>query len=142
MNDDDSGAKSALNAYAAAVYAKDVEAFAAAYTPDAHTFDAWGLWELKGEAALREMATGWFGSLGDERVIIEFSDLSLTASDEVAWAHAAITFAAESASGERLRAMTNRATFCLARSQGTWKIAHEHTSLPIDMATMSAIRER
>lgn len=142
MNDQDSGAKSALNAYAQAVYTKDIEAFVAVYTPDAHTFDAWGQWELRGADALREMASGWFGSLGDERVIIEFGDLTLTANDDIAWAHTAVTFAAESASGERLRAMTNRATFCLTRQQGTWHIAHQHTSLPIDMATMTAIRER
>ena len=37
-----------LTAYAQAVRAKDVEAFAALYDPDVHVFDMWGTWSLRG----------------------------------------------------------------------------------------------
>ena len=55
-----------------AVFARDVDAFAALYDQDVHVFDMWGGWSLRGIAAWRRMAEGWFGSLGDERVRVTF----------------------------------------------------------------------
>jgi ketosteroid isomerase-like protein len=53
-----------LRAYAAAVYAKDVDAFAALYAEDVQVFDMWGQWSHRGIEAWRTMAAGWFSSLG------------------------------------------------------------------------------
>lgn len=142
MNEQESQVKAVLDAYAAAVCARNVDAFVELYDADVHIFDAWGQWELRGAGAWREMVTDWFGAHEDERDVVEINEVEIVAAEDVAWTHATITFAWESAAGERLRTMTNRATMCLAKEDGAWKIVHEHTSLPIDMETMTAIRER
>jgi uncharacterized protein (TIGR02246 family) len=142
VTDQQADIRAVLDAYAAAVYAKDVDAFVAIYDDDVHVFDAWGEFESRGIDAMRAMAAGWFGSLGDERVPVEYDDVAIAVSGDVAFAHATVTFVGESATGERLRATTNRFTFCLAKRDGAWKIVHEHASLPIDMASMTAIVAR
>lgn len=132
----------ALAAYAAAVNAKDVQAFAAIYDDDVHIFDSWGRWQYAGIDEWRAMAAGWFGSLGDETVEVAFADLRSVVGDDVAFGYAAVTFTGISATGERLRAMTNRLSIGLQKKDGVWKVVHEHTSLPIDLASGSAIFSR
>lgn len=129
----------ALEAYAAAVYAKDVEAFTSLYADDVHVFDSWGQWQYSGIGEWREMAAGWFSSLGAERVDVEFHDVRSAIGEDVAFAHAAVTFAGVSAQGERQRSVTNRLTLNLVKKDGGWKIAHEHSSLPIDMESGKGI---
>jgi uncharacterized protein (TIGR02246 family) len=132
----------ALAAYAAAVHAKDVEAFTALYADDVHVFDSWGHWQYSGIGEWRQMAAGWFGSLGDERVEVEFHDVRSSIGADIAFGHAAVTFTGVSAQGERQRSMTNRLTLNLAKQDGAWKIIHEHSSLPIDMESGKGIFSR
>ncbi|WP_426300379.1 nuclear transport factor 2 family protein [Arthrobacter sp. R-11] len=88
------------------------------------------------------MATAWFGSLGDETVEVGFSEVGSAVGQDVAFGHAAVTFAAVSGSGERLRAMTNRFSVGLGLRDGAWKVVHEHSSLPIDLGSGKGIFER
>lgn len=67
--------QSALQAYTDAVYAKDVDAFVAVFDDEVRVFDMWGSWSHDGIEAWRAMAVGWFDSLGDERVRVEFADV-------------------------------------------------------------------
>ena len=97
-----------LEAYKAAVYAKDVDAFVALYDKDVWVFDMWGRWSYGGAEAWREMVTDWFGSLGSERVAVEFADVKTTSAREVVVAHAFVTYKGLSAEGEELRALENR----------------------------------
>jgi uncharacterized protein (TIGR02246 family) len=121
-----------LEAYAAAVRAKDVDAFVGLYADDVRSFDLWGVWEYDGKAALRGMATEWFGSLAsDEEVAVRFDDVRTQAGPEVAAVSAFTTFAAVSPDGTESRSMNNRLTWVLRKEEnGSWKIAHEHTSAP------------
>ncbi len=135
MSPDHTPVTRALGAYAAAVRAKDVDAFVDIYADDVHVFDAWGRWEHVGSAAWRAMATEWFGSLGTELVDVTFAEVRASIGSDVAFASAAVTYAATSAAGESLRSMTNRITVGLERTDGDWKVVHEHTSLPIDLAS-------
>ena len=60
MTTDHNPATEVLSAYAAAVNAKDVEAFVALYDEDVHVYDTWGTWEYNGIEAWRAMAaSGW-----------------------------------------------------------------------------------
>lgn len=95
-----------LDAYKAAMYAKDVNAFCANYAEDTHVFDMWGEWVYEGLGAWRKMAEGWFASLGDERVVVEFTDVRIAASGEMAVIEAFVSYSGESAQGERLRTCT------------------------------------
>jgi uncharacterized protein (TIGR02246 family) len=120
-----------LNAYAAAVRAKDVDAFLNLYADDVRTFDLWSVWSYDGKAALREMVAEWFGSLGTDVVAVEFDDVRSDTGNDVAAVSAFTTYRGLSADGEELRSMNNRLTWVLRKeADGTWKIAHEHTSAP------------
>jgi uncharacterized protein (TIGR02246 family) len=127
--------ESLLDAYRDAVDAKDVDAFVAIFADDVRVFDMWGTWSHDGIDAWREMAEGWFGSLGDERVRVDFDDVQTTVGEDVAVLSAFVTFAGLSADGEELRSMNNRLTWGLRTVDGTWKVVHEHTSAPVEIAT-------
>ena len=121
-----------LDRYAAAVRAKDVDAFVGLYADDVRTFDLWSVWSYDGKEALRGVVAEWFGSLPDDEVVaVKFDDVRTQTGDDVAAVSAFTTFAAESPDGTELRSMNNRLTWILRReADGDWKIAHEHTSAP------------
>jgi uncharacterized protein (TIGR02246 family) len=121
-----------LAAYAAAVRAKDVDAFVGLYADDIRTFDLWQEWTYDGKDALHGMVAEWFGSLADdEEVSVRFDDVRTEAGSDVAALSAFTTFAAVSPDGTESRSMNNRLTWVLRKeADGAWKIAHEHTSAP------------
>lgn len=120
-----------LEAYAAAVRAKDVEGFVGLYEDDVRTFDLWSEWSYDGRDAVRGMVTEWFGSLGTDVVAVEFDEVRTQGGDDVGAVSAFLTFRGLSAEGEELRSMNNRLTWVLRKdADGAWKIAHEHTSAP------------
>jgi uncharacterized protein (TIGR02246 family) len=121
-----------LDAYAAALRAKDVDAFVGLYADDVRTFDLWSEWSYDGKDALRAMVAEWFGSLADDEVVeAEFDEVRSQAGESVAGVSAFTTFRAVSSDGEERRSMNNRLTWVLRKDgDGAWKIAHEHTSAP------------
>jgi len=128
-----------LDSYRTAVLARDADAFAALYDDDVHVFDMWGTWSLRGIEAWRDMAAGWFASLGTDRVLVGVSETSSTMSGDLAIGHAVLTFTAVSAEGRELRSLSNRITMALRRTGESWKVIHEHTSAPIDHQSTKAI---
>jgi uncharacterized protein (TIGR02246 family) len=126
------GMEQMLKAYAAAVRAKDVDAFMDLYADDVRNFDLWTEWSYDGKDALRGMVAEWFGSLGDdEEVVVEFDDVRTTDGGDVAAVSAFTTYAAVAPDGTRLRSMNNRLTWVLRKdADGDWKVVHEHTSAP------------
>ena len=134
-----SDVQSAFDSYRDAVYAKDVDAFVGLYDPAVQVFDMWGVWSYDGRDAWRGMATEWFGSLGDERVGVEFTHVRSEIAGDLAFAHALVTYTGLSAEGKALRAMTNRISWVLRRSGGAWRVVHEHSSAPVDFETQKAI---
>jgi uncharacterized protein (TIGR02246 family) len=139
MSDQDQ-IQSILEAYKTAVRAKDADAFVALFDDDVQVFDMWGQWRYEGAKAWHSMAKEWFGSLGDDQVTVEFSDIEILASETVAAAHATVTFTGFSASGEKLRSMDSRLTWALRKSpDGQWRVLHEHTSAPLDSETLKGI---
>lgn len=132
----------ALAQYKATAYAKDVDAFVSLYADDVHVFDMWNQWELRGIGAWRGMAEEWFGSLGTERVVVSFSDVAATVGADIALGHATVTYTAVSAEGKELRSLDNRMTIALRRTGDAWKIFHEHTSGPIEHASMKGMIKR
>jgi len=131
-----------LDAYKAAVFAKNVDAFVALYDQDVCVFDMWSKWSYNGIEAWRKLVTDWFGSLGTERVSVDVSDVRVVAAQDVAVVYAFVTYRGLSAEGEALRAMSNRLTLALKQRSGTWRIVHEHTSAPVDFETSKVIVQR
>jgi ketosteroid isomerase-like protein len=131
-----------LHDYKAAVYAKDVDSFLGLYDRDVLVFDMWGVWSYDGIASWREMVTGWLGSLGTERVVVDFAEAQSTVAGDLAVVHAYVTFKAVSADGVDLRSLDNRLTMTLRQQSDGWKITHQHTSSPIDPSTAKVIFKR
>ena len=129
-------------AYAAAVLAKDAEAFARLYAPDVQVFDTWARWSYEGVDDWKGMAAEWFGSLGEERVAVRFDGVRTVVDGDLAFAHAFVTYAALGPDGTELRSMDNRLTWALARADDRWTIVHEHTSSPADLATEKVMLQR
>lgn len=142
MADPDKSIERVLEAYAAAVHAKDVEAFMRLYDPAVRVFDAWGVWSHDGAAAWRIAVEGWLMSLGTERVRVTFDDVGTIAGRDVAVVSAIVTYAGISAQGEELRTMQNRITWALRTAGHVMRIVHEHTSAPIDFDESKAILQR
>ena len=123
--------KEMLDAYAAAVRAKDVDAFVSLYADDVRTFDLWSRWSYDDREAFRGMVTEWFGSLGGDVVAVEFDEVRTQTGGDVAAVSAFATYRALSPEGEELRSMNNRLTWVLRKdADGAWRIVHEHTSAP------------
>jgi ketosteroid isomerase-like protein len=88
------------------------------------------------------MVAGWFGTLGAERVAVDFDAVRVVLAQDLASVHAFVTYAGVSAEGRELRAMHNRLTWVLNQKSGAWKIVHEHTSAPVDFATSKVLLQR
>lgn len=131
-----------LQAYTAAVRARDVEAFMALYDDHAQVFDTWGVWSYEGADARRGSISQWFASLGTEYVVVSFDDVRIQGGPELALLSACTRFAGHSAEGQELRSMQNRLTWAVRHSDGGWQIVHEHTSVPINGSDTTAIFQR
>jgi ketosteroid isomerase-like protein len=131
-----------LEAYKAAVYAKDVAAFMRLYDPNVRVFDAWGVWSHEGADAWQRAVEGWFTSLGSEQVKVSFDAVKTSEGRDSAVVSAVVTYAGLSAQGDPLRSMQNRLTWALRVSGHVLRIAHEHTSAPIGFEDQKAILQR
>jgi uncharacterized protein (TIGR02246 family) len=121
-----------IERYAAAVRAKDADAFLDLYADDVRNFDLWSVWSYDGKNAVRGMVEEWFGSLGDdEQVVVEFDDVRMHEGDGIAALSAFAKYAAVAPDGSEIRWLNNRLTWILRRdADGAWEIVHEHTSAP------------
>lgn len=128
--------------YKTAIFEKDLTAFCSIFDEKVRIFDMWQQWTYEGLAAWREMADGWFTSLGADRDVVTFDDIQIQIDGELAVATAFVRFTAVSAEGKALRYLEDRLTWVAKRKEGTWKIIHQHTSAPIDFKTMKVILTR
>jgi ketosteroid isomerase-like protein len=134
--------ESLFTAYSDAVYYKDLDAFTAIFDDNIHVFDMWA-WTFDGLESWSEMATNWFGSLGEEKCVVTFDDIRIEDGEDLAAATAIARFAAVSPSGETLRHLFNRFTWVARKNEdGVWKIVHEHTSGPVNHKTLQVQLQR
>jgi ketosteroid isomerase-like protein len=72
--------------------------------------------------------------------LVDFNDLVVEENSYLAFVHCAVTFAAhQEKTGKKLRQTTNRFTYGIKIVNESWVIAHEHSSLPINMETGKGI---
>lgn len=142
MNDVEKPIMRLVDAYKSAVFEKDVDAFVALYDRHVCVFDMWGKWSYDGVESWRAMVTGWFGSLGADRVAVDIDIAGVAVAQELAVAHGFVTYRGVSAQGKELRAMHNRLSWAIKQQGDAWKIIHEHTSAPVDFETSKAMLHR
>jgi ketosteroid isomerase-like protein len=134
--------ESIFETYKNSVFQKNVEAFVSIFDEKVRIFDMWQRWSYDGLSDWREMVENWFDSLGENKDIVEFSDIQIQSTGEMAVVTAFVKFRAVSEKGEELRYLENRLTWVIQKKQNDWKIIHQHTSGPIDFQTMKVILQR
>lgn len=142
MNESKDRAANVLDRYRAAVFDKDVDGMLALYADDVRVFDAWNVWEYDSAPAWRPAILQWFGSLQDETVEVGVADVRTDERPDLAFISAVVTYTAVSENGSALRSLQNRLTWVLVPYGETWKIAHEHTSMPVGIEDLGAITRR
>ena len=142
MNEIEKSVMSIIEAYKQAVLDRDVDGFVGLYHQNVRVFDAWGVWSYEGLGAWRKMIEGWFSSLGNEQVRVTVEDLQVLGGQDLSVASAFVTYTGLSADGHELRSMQNRVTWTLTSDGNALKIAHEHTSAPINFEDSKAILQR
>jgi len=61
--------------------------------------------------------------------VFDLEDLAITAREELAFAHCFIRCGGRLADGSRFQDLV-RATFCLEKVNGAWRVQHQHVSKP------------
>lgn len=79
---------SLFDIYKQAIFQKDLEAFVSIFDENVRVFDMWQRWTNDGLPAWREMAAGWFASLGTDRDVVTFEDIRIEETRELAFANA------------------------------------------------------
>jgi ketosteroid isomerase-like protein len=121
--------KAVLEAVRKGHHDKDAAAIGAQYTPDAAIFDlAPPLAHMADISGLAAWLDTWEGPVG-----LEERDLTIEVSGGLAFCHGLSKVSATTkADGQRAQ-WWQRITVCLRRTEGAWKIVHEHASVPFYM---------
>lgn len=117
---------------AEAIRAKDIQGSIAAYAPDVLKFDLAPPLACAGPQAVdHDGLEYWYGTWRGP-IGYELRDLTIAASADVAFSHSLNHLTGTRADGADTD-LWFRETVCLRKTSGTWKITHEHNSVPLYM---------
>ena len=133
------GIGSLLEAYKTAVSTKNVHLMLSLYDASVTVFDMWGSWVYEGREAWGGAVEEWFGSLGKDRVEVDFERIKIKSCGDLAVFSAFVNYRGFSEAGVELRSMKNRISWAVQRVEGEWKVLHEHSSAPADFDTLKVI---
>jgi uncharacterized protein (TIGR02246 family) len=127
---DEAAIRRMMEAWSAAVTAKDLEGITACYTADTMLYDAIPPFKTIGKAAIRE---AWANCLPHFPVpcIAAFQDAIVHVSGDIAIAHGLFHFLPtppDHPAGQTWM----RVTIGYRRTAGAWKVLHEHWSVPFN----------
>lgn len=127
--------------FAAAFNAKDANAIMALYSSsdDLVVFDVVPPRQYTGWAAYKKDWEDTFAAFPGP-VVFQVNDLSITAGGDVAYSHSIQSASMTDKKGKKT-ALTVRVTDGYKKVNGQWLIAHEHASIPVDLATMKGVAE-
>ncbi|MFF5989382.1 YybH family protein [Prauserella flavalba] len=116
-----------------ALRAGDADALVARYTAETVKFDlAPPLRHTGAEVLDADGVRAWLATF-DGPVDAEVRDLDVTVGGDVAFCHSLNRMSAVPRGSAEGFDLWYRATVCLRRIEGTWRITHEHTSTPFYM---------
>jgi len=130
-----------FDTYKLAASTKNKSQMSGLYHQDVQWFDIWNDYQVQGSDKINALVADWFDSLGDEQLEVEFSAVTTKQHGDVAFASAFVHFRAVNAAGKVLRQMKNRITLGFIKTNTTWSVLHQHTSIPISIRTMQGIFE-
>jgi uncharacterized protein (TIGR02246 family) len=114
-----------------AIGRKSVEDAIACLAPDVLTFDLAPPLQHEGLAAIRRGLEEWFPTWAGP-IDLEIHDFRVTADDHVAYCTSLQRMRGTKTDGAKPD-LWFRSTMCLRGIDGSWRIAHEHTSTPFYM---------
>jgi ketosteroid isomerase-like protein len=116
-----------------AVRAKDAARLVSHHAEDVVAYDLLEPLQYKGSADLQRRAQQWFDGY-DGPMTYDIRDLVIVPGHGVAFCHGLHHVAGRLRTGQQVD-MWWRATQGLRLIEGGWRIVHEHSSLPFDMAS-------
>ncbi len=128
-----------LARYATTVLDRDLEGHLDLYADDVHVFDSWNRWAYAGRADWGGMIACWFDGIRDVRVRVTATDVKTWNDTNTAGGSATLEFAALGPDGLPLRSTENRLTVLLRNEAGTWRVVHQHTSVPVDFQSKQVV---
>lgn len=128
-----------VQGWASAIGARDIEGVMALYSPDVVSFDLDPPLRYAG-AGNKRRAWEKFFSIFSAAVSYEVSELSITTAEDTAFVHSLNHVQGQLTSGE-MRDMWLRWTACFRCRDGTWRITHDHASIPVDVPQRRALLE-
>jgi ketosteroid isomerase-like protein len=116
---------------AKAVYAKDLDALVASYAPDVEMFSLAPPLRARGtdRRGLAAWLASWEGPINDE-----VHELTVVAGDDVAFSHSLNHLRGTKTDGQAID-LWLRTTVCFRKLGSEWRVTHEHSSVPFDMAS-------
>jgi uncharacterized protein (TIGR02246 family) len=128
-----------IDGYANAIRNHDIDGVVAAYAQDLMAFDVVPPLQNVGVETYRKVWQQVFEML-EKPIPYEIRDLSVTASDDVAFSHSLNRNGGTMKNGRKLN-LWLRWTACYRKIDGNWKITHMHASVPADLQTGKALTE-
>jgi uncharacterized protein (TIGR02246 family) len=119
-----------------ALHAKDLNTLMSYYAPDILTFDILPPLQYQGVDAYRKNFEAWFAAVHGP-IDYETHDLRIMTGEDVAFCHSLNRVRSTRITGETTETWV-RVTVGFQKIGGTWKITHEHVSVPCDMETSQA----
>lgn len=129
----ESEVRALLERWSEACRRKDIDQLMALYAPDSVYFDVVPPLRFTGADAIRRNFLRWFDAW-ESGIGQEAHDLTILADGDVAVAYLLIRASGTLKNGREVDYFV-RATIGCRRSAEGWQIAHEHVSLPVDMAS-------
>ena len=112
-------------------HSKDAAALVAPYARDSVVFDLAPPLSHRG-TELRELVEAWLDTW-EGPIVRESRDFSITVRGDLAFCHGFYRLSGTIKAGSQPVSFWMRATVCLLREAGAWRITHEHTSVPFYM---------
>lgn len=133
---DQTDIKALEDGFSAAFKAKDVNAIMSFYTPDASmvVFDVITPLQYTGADAYKKDWQEFF-AMYPGPADISITNLDVTTGGTIAYSHSIQHSTATGKDGKKTE-ITVRVTDGYKKVNGHWLIAHEHVSIPVDLATM------
>ena len=128
---DEAQVRDLLQQWASATRKGQREHVLANHLPGVLIYDVLAPMKYEGAAAYRQSWDEWQPETQGEGQF-DLQDLSVTAGGDVAFAHGFIRCGGVLPDGKTFEDMV-RATFCLRKVSGSWKVAHQHISKPIQL---------
>ena len=133
---DETQIRQLMEQWVTALHAKDLHTLLSCYAPDVLAFDIVPPLQYQGVDAYRKSFEAWFASVQGP---IDYAtrDLHITIGDAVAFGHSLNRVRSTQTTGKTTESWV-RVTVGLRKLAGTWKITHEHVSVPYDVETSQA----